>query len=110
MAQIAITIARNIEMRGSPKISEGILEVTILMDDDPEDQCNSNHLAVRMSFPQTNNGVFALGRDVNIHWKHGINAPPPSEQDGKGRISIIFWRLAKNAIEEVGSPLLLGSD
>ena len=27
-------------------------------------------------FPQTNGMLFSFGRDVNIHWKHGINALP----------------------------------
>ncbi|CAJ1948477.1 unnamed protein product [Cylindrotheca closterium] len=61
-------------------------------------------------FPQSNNGVFSFGRDANIHWKHGVNALAPDEQDGKGRISIILWGLAKGAIEEEGSPPLLGAD
>ena len=65
---------------------------------------------VRLYFPQTNNGVFSFGRDANILWKHGVNALPPAQQDGKGRISIILWGLAQNAIEEEGSPPLLGSD
>lgn len=39
---------------------------------------------VKVYFPQTNNGVFSFGRDVNILWKHGINAMPEEEQDGKG--------------------------
>jgi hypothetical protein len=26
--------------------------------------------------------LFTFGRDVNIQWKHGINALPESEQDG----------------------------
>lgn len=65
---------------------------------------------VRLYFPQTNNGVFSFGRDVNIRWKHGINALKPEEQDGKGRISIILWGLAQNAVDEEGSPPLLGSD
>ena len=68
------------------------------------------HHKVRLYFPQTNNGVFSFGRDANILWKHGINALPPAEQDGKGRISIILWGLAQSVIEEDGSPPLLGSD
>ena len=64
----------------------------------------------KIYFPQSNNGVFSFGRDANILWKHGINALPPQEQDGKGRVSIILWGLAKEAIEEEGSPPLLGSD
>lgn len=73
-----------------------------------------HHLAqqdpVRLYFPQTNNGVFTFGRDVNILWKHGVNALKPEEQDGKGRISIILWGLARDVVEEEGSPPLLGSD
>lgn len=64
----------------------------------------------RLYFPQTNNGVFTFGRDVNIQWKHGVNALPPEEHDGKGRISIILWGLAKNVVEEDNSPPLLGSN
>jgi hypothetical protein len=48
--------------------------------------------------------LFSFGRDVNISWKHGVNALHPEEQDGKGRISIILWGLCKNVIEEEGSP------
>mmetsp|Transcript_38239 Transcript_38239/g.80187 ORF Transcript_38239/g.80187 Transcript_38239/m.80187 type:complete len:117 (-) Transcript_38239:289-639(-) len=65
---------------------------------------------VKVYFPQTNNGVFSFGRDVNILWKHGINALLEEEQDGKGRISIILWGLADGVVEEDGSPPLLGSD
>ncbi|KAL7432383.1 hypothetical protein ACHAXH_004874 [Discostella pseudostelligera] len=65
---------------------------------------------VKIYFPQTNNGVFSFGRDVNILFKHGINALPEEEQDGKGRISIILWGLAEGVKEEDGSPPLLGSD
>jgi len=74
-------------------------------DDNPisDDKC-------RLYFPQTNNGVFSFGRDANIRWKHGINALVPSEQDGKGRISIILWGFAKDIVEEEGSPPLLGSN
>jgi hypothetical protein len=72
-------------------------------DDGPDSKC-------KLYFPQNNNGVFSFGRDANIHWKHGINALPPAEHDGKGRISIILWGYAKNVIEEDGSPPLLGSD
>mmetsp|Transcript_28821 Transcript_28821/g.59150 ORF Transcript_28821/g.59150 Transcript_28821/m.59150 type:complete len:643 (-) Transcript_28821:534-2462(-) len=65
---------------------------------------------VKVYFPQTNNGVFSFGRDVNILWKHGVNALAEEDQDGKGRISIILWGLAKDVVEEKGSPPLLGSD
>jgi hypothetical protein len=65
---------------------------------------------VKLYFPQTNNGVFSFGRDVNILWKHGVNALPEEDQDGKGRISIIVWGLAEGVLEEEGSPKLLGSD
>ena len=52
----------------------------------------------KLYFPQVNNGVFSFGRDANILWKHGVNALPPEEQDGKGRISIILWGLAINVL------------
>ena len=64
----------------------------------------------RLYFPQPNNGVFSFGRDANIVWKHGVNALPPDEQDGKGRVSIILWGLAQDVIEEAHSPALLGAD
>jgi hypothetical protein len=35
--------------------------------------------------------LFSFGRDVNINWKHAINALPEEEHNGKGRISIILW-------------------
>ena len=71
---------------------------------------DSEDKKLRIYFPQTNNGVFTFGRDVNILWKHGINALPEDEQDGKGRISIVLWGLAKDVIEEDGSPAMLGAD
>ena len=61
----------------------------------------------RTYFPQTNGMLFSFGRDVNINYKHGVNALPSDEQDGKGRISIILWGLAPNAIEESNSPPVL---
>jgi hypothetical protein len=51
----------------------------------------NNNKNCKVYFPQTNNGVFSFGRDVNIHWKHGINALPKEEHDGNGRVSIILW-------------------
>lgn len=41
---------------------------------------------VKIYFPQTNNGVFSFGRDVNILFKHGVNALSEEEQDGKGYV------------------------
>jgi len=61
----------------------------------------------KVYFPQPNGMLFAFGRDVNILWKHGINALPENEKDGKGRISIVVWGLVRNCIEEDGSPPLL---
>ena len=54
--------------------------------------------------------MFSFGRDVNIRWKHGINALPKKQQNGKGRISIVLWGYAKNVIEEPGNPPLLTND
>jgi len=48
--------------------------------------------------------LFSFGRDVNINWKHGVNALPSSEHNGKGRISIVIWGLVEGALEEEGSP------
>ena len=70
----------------------------------------SHNDSCRLYFPQPNNGVFSFGRDVNIRWKHGINALPEDEQDGKGRVSIILWGLCENVIDESGSPPMLGAD
>ena len=61
----------------------------------------------KIYFPQTNGMLFAFGRDVNIHYKHAINALPTEEYDGKGRISIILWGLVKNVVEEDNSPRML---
>lgn len=44
---------------------------------------------------------------AQINWKHGVNALPPSEHGGPGRVSIILWGDAKQAIEEAGSPPLI---
>jgi hypothetical protein len=38
----------------------------------------------RVYFPQCNGMLFAFGRDVNIKWKHGVNALPEAQHDGKG--------------------------
>lgn len=61
----------------------------------------------KIYFPQTNGMMFSFGRDVNINWKHAVNALPPEEQDGKGRISIILWGWAPNVKEEKNSPPML---
>jgi len=58
-------------------------------------------------FPQKNGMLFYFGRDANIIWQHGINALPASEQDGKGRISIILWGLCTTAVDEPDSPPML---
>jgi hypothetical protein len=41
---------------------------------------------------------------VNIQWKHGVNALPEDEQDGRGRVSIVLWGLTSDVIEEDKSP------
>jgi len=64
----------------------------------------------RLYFPQTNGMLFHFGRDVNISWKHGVNALPKEEHSGKGRISIILWGNVKDCIEESGNPGLLTND
>jgi hypothetical protein len=52
--------------------------------------------------------MFSFGRDVNIQWKHGVNALPDEEQDGRGRVSIILWGMA-DVIEEENSPLMVSN-
>ena len=54
--------------------------------------------------------LFSFGRDVNIRWKHGINALPKEKHNGKGRISIVLCGYTKNVIEEPGNPRLLTND
>lgn len=61
-------------------------------------------------FPQTNGMLFSFGRDVNIKWKHGVNAVPLEQRDGRGRISIILFGKLRRAIDEEGSPALLSND
>ncbi|KAA8499012.1 hypothetical protein FVE85_6597 [Porphyridium purpureum] len=65
---------------------------------------------MKIYFPQKNGTLFFFGRDVNINWKHGVNALSYDEQLaqlGKGRISIILWGLAANCVDEAGSPPML---
>lgn len=69
----------------------------------------------KIYFPQKNGTLFFFGRDVNINWKHGVNALSRAEQEvlgAKGRISIILWGLQEpaNVVEEEGSPGLLTND
>ena len=64
----------------------------------------------RLYFPQTNGMLFSFGRDVNIHYKHGINALQEDEQNGKGRVSIILWGNAPHIIDEKGSPHILNDN
>ena len=60
-------------------------------------------------FPQSNGMMFSFGRDVNIRWKHGINALSAAQQreDGRGRVSIILWGKCPLVVEEGGSPPML---
>ena len=44
----------------------------------------------RVYFPQCNGMLFAFGRDVNIKWKHGVNALPEAQHDGKGVIYLFI--------------------
>lgn len=53
--------------------------------------------------------LFSFGRDVNIKWKHGINALPDAQKDGKGRISIVLWGLASDTVEEEHSPPMVNN-
>jgi ssDNA-binding replication factor A large subunit len=58
--------------------------------------------------PQTNNGMFSIGRDVNIRFRNSaIEAVDPENKislNGGGRISVTVWGQAENALEELGSP------
>lgn len=66
--------------------------------------------SMKLYFPQTNGMLFYFGRDVNIKWKHGVNAIPETEQDGKGRISIILWGWVEDTVDEANSPPMLTND
>jgi hypothetical protein len=66
--------------------------------------------STRVYFPQPNNGISTFGRDVNIRWKHGLPVGLLEDEDGRGRISIIVWGLARDVIEEEGSPALVPSE
>jgi hypothetical protein len=59
-------------------------------------------------FPQPNNGVFTVGRDISTRFKQGINALPETEQDGKGRINIILWGWSSTGTEEVEPSAVVG--
>jgi len=61
-------------------------------------------------FPLPNGSLMSFGKDVNIRWKHGINAvdeKSPQGCDGRGRISIILWGRCRLVVDEAGSPALL---
>jgi len=57
-------------------------------------------------FPQPNGSLFSFGKDVNIHWKHGINAIAEVKEN-RGRISIVLWGRCNLTVDELGSPVLL---
>jgi hypothetical protein len=42
--------------------------------------------------------LFSFGRDVNINWKHGVNAVAEEEFTGQGRISIVLWGKASSNV------------
>ena len=67
----------------------------------------------RLAFPQTNNGVFTIGRNVNIRFEHGIAMAEEQEQDkfydndcdATGRIGIVLWGVvAEDAIQADNDP------
>lgn len=63
----------------------------------------------KIYFPQPNGTLFSFGRDVNITWRHGINAIAEEKQRDIGRISIIVWGLASNVEEESESPNMINN-
>jgi hypothetical protein len=61
--------------------------------------------------PQTNNGIFSIGRDVNIRFQNSAIEQADEDPEHKnsrdsvcGRISITIWGHAENAVDELGSP------
>jgi len=64
----------------------------------------AEHELIRRSYSRDVRGRTLC---LQINWKHGVNALPPAEHDGPGRVSIILWGNAKQAIEEAGSPPLV---
>jgi hypothetical protein len=92
------------------------------MSESHDDAPRVKPLAARISVPQGNNGVFTIGRDVNIRFQHGIvaEAAPTKQQEQQqpeqqpeesavGRIGIILWgRIVDEHVkEDPGSPALL---
>lgn len=55
-------------------------------------------------FPQANGTAFAFGQNVNVNWKHAVNALPPDQRHQcGGRISIILWGLSALVKPEINS-------
>lgn len=69
----------------------------------------ANDASNRTYFPQCNGMMFSFGRDVNINWKHGVNALPEHLQTGKGRISIVLWGMCHDVVEEDNSPTMVNN-
>ncbi len=62
---------------------------------------------MKIYFPQTNNGVFSFGRDVNILFKHGVNALSEGEQNGKGCVGVSSFFCLVFAYSVLNHPSLL---
>lgn len=55
--------------------------------------------------PQRNNGIFTIGRDVNVRFVNGIIEG--EEASSQGRICIVVRGIVPNVVDEGGSPDLL---
>ena len=57
--------------------------------------------------PMPSGSLYSFGKAVNIRFLHAINAIPPEEQTGEGRISIIVWGLSRLTVDQPNEPALL---
>ena len=60
----------------------------------------------RIYVPQPNNCCISFGQDVNLHFKHAINALADNQQDGKGCINVLVWGWTENIVKENESPVV----
>jgi hypothetical protein len=46
---------------------------------------------IQINFRQSSGMLLSFGRDVNMHWKHGVSAALEGESGSHGRIYIAIW-------------------
>lgn len=94
----------SLEKMDSPKLIEAGAEGKDGNKNSGNDTSDIRELAARISVPQSNNGVFSIGRDVNIRFRNGI---VEATNKPRRRLEIILWGEAEDVKEEEGSPALL---